>query len=160
MMQVDVASRSDKAVVADCPVLDGPAAAQQAACVKASNVLSLAILEFLKRKTPVEQAAWLSLSVRKAGEVFQPWSMEILFVVATLGRARFGELQGLLGISSRTLSDKLKTLRDAGLLDREVFDEHPVRIEYFLTKHGRTTAALATPLFAQLNLEALRAARR
>jgi DNA-binding HxlR family transcriptional regulator len=83
--------------------------------------------------------------------------MEILYVIATLGRARFTQLIDLLGMSSRTLSDKLKALREAGLLDRELFDEQPVRIEYYLTKHGAKTAALASPLFCHLTQEAIRA---
>ena len=75
-----------------------------------------------------------------------------IFVLAVARQARFGELQRMLGgISSRTLSDKLQTLRDEGLVERQVFDEQPVRIEYHLTKEGVTTAALATPLFAHLN---------
>lgn len=78
--------------------------------------------------------------------------MEILFALAVSREARFGELSHLLGgISSRTLSDKLQTLRDEGLVERRVFDEQPVRISYRLTKEGLMTAALATPLFAHLN---------
>jgi DNA-binding HxlR family transcriptional regulator len=49
---------------------------------------------------------------------------------------------------------------EAGLVDRRVFDEQPVRIEYFLTPHGIETAALAGPLFAHLNLQALKEAGR
>lgn len=73
---------------------------------------------------------------------------------------RFTDLHTLLGLSTRTLSDKLKTLMEAGLVDRRVFDEQPVRIEYFLTPHGIETAALAGPLFAHLNLQALKEAGR
>ena len=92
-------------------------------------------------------------SVEAGRVLFQPWSMEILFVLAVGNKeARFGELQKMLGgISSRTLSDKLQNLRDEGLVERQVFDEQPVRIEYRLTKEGKMTAALATPLFAHLN---------
>jgi DNA-binding HxlR family transcriptional regulator len=85
--------------------------------------------------------------------------MEILYVLGLLSRSRFTQLQRLLGVSSRTLSDKLKHLREAGFIDREIFDEQPVRIEYFLTKSGRKVAALAAPLLAHLGQEALRAGR-
>ncbi|HLE47883.1 MAG TPA: winged helix-turn-helix transcriptional regulator, partial [Candidatus Thermoplasmatota archaeon] len=98
-------------------------------------------------------AGWLKRSVDSGRAVFQPWNMELLYVIATLGRARFGQLAQLLGLSSRTLSDKLLFLCEAGLVAREVFDERPVRIEYQLTKHGRATAALASPLIAHLNHE-------
>lgn len=141
----------------DCPVLQGPADATYRAAVKASSAFSLACYEFLKKKTPREQATWLKVTVDSSRGILQAWNMEILYVVTVFGRARFSQLQDLLGLSSRTLSDKLKTLRAGGLIDREVFDEQPVRIEYFPTKSGRRTAALAAPLFAHLNFEALRA---
>jgi DNA-binding HxlR family transcriptional regulator len=144
----------------DCPVLDGSATTQYKAAVKAANGLSLSLLEFLKRKTPQEQASWLKANVKVSRELFQPWSLEILFVLAGLDRARFTQLLDLLGLSSRTLSDKLKALRDAGLVERQIFDEQPVRIEYFLTRHGRRTTAVAAPLFTYLSHTALEAAGR
>ncbi|HEX2021833.1 MAG TPA: helix-turn-helix domain-containing protein, partial [Candidatus Thermoplasmatota archaeon] len=113
---------------------------------------SRAVLEFLARRPRDAQADWVRASVDAGRVIFQPWSMEILFVLAVARKARFTELQHLLGgISSRTLSDKLQTLRGEGLVDREVHDEQPVRIEYRLTKEGLQAAALATPLFAHLN---------
>lgn len=64
-----------------------------------------------------------------------------LFVIAVLGnqtRARFNDLlRQLGGISSRTLSDRLKELEGLGLLQRAVFPEVPPRVEYSLTDHGR-----------------------
>lgn len=140
----------------ECPVLAGPARAQFLAAAKASNAFSEAVLDFLQKKTAPEQAAWLRVSVDSGRAIFQPWCLELLYVLAVRGRARFSGLQGLLGLSSRTLSDKLHTLREEGFIDREIFDERPIRIEYFPTRHGRRTAALASPLFAHLNLDALR----
>jgi len=144
----------------DCPMLDAATHAQFRAALKASNVFSLAVLEFMQKKTPKQQAAWLRTSVGASRALFQPWSMEIVYVVASLGRARFTQLHDLLGLSTRTLSDKLRTLREVGLMDRQVFDEQPVRIEYFLTKKGLRAAALASPLFAHLAHEAMAEAGR
>lgn len=122
------------------------------ACLRESKRFSADVLKFLEGRTPASRARWAEESVEAGRVIFQPWSMEILFVLAVAGETRFGELQTLLGgISSRTLSDKLQRLREEGLVEREVFDEQPVRIEYRLTKEGLTTAALATPLFAHLN---------
>ena len=121
-------------------------------CVKDAANFSRDVLKFLEKRTEAQQAKWAQESVEAGRVLFQPWSMEILFVLAVARDARFGELQKMLGgISSRTLSDKLQTLREEGLVERQVFDEQPVRIEYKLTHEGRVTAALATPLFAQLN---------
>lgn len=136
----------------DCPMSEKPVAASFDACVRGSKAFSGDVLQFLAKRSPEAQVKWAAASVEAARVIFQPWSMEILFVLAVAREARFGELQTMLGgISSRTLSDKLQTLRDEGLVDRKVYDEQPVRIEYQLTKEGRMTAALATPLFAHLN---------
>lgn len=139
----------------ECPVLEGTAKQQYKAAVAASNEFSLACMKFLADRSPEDKVAWIRASVMAGRDVFTPWSLEILYAIAVMGTARFGDLLGLLGLSSRTLSDKLKALKDGGFVEREVFDESPVRIEYRLSKRGRATAALASPLFARLNLETL-----
>ncbi|MHB8584958.1 MAG: winged helix-turn-helix transcriptional regulator [Thermoplasmatota archaeon] len=144
----------------DCPVLAGPARTSYEKSVLAARDFTRTAAQFLEKKTPKEKAAWLMVSVSSSRPIFQPWSMEILYLIGVLGRARFSELHGLLGLSTRTLSDKLKTLKEEGLVERQVFDEQPVRIEYFLTAHGRETVVLAGPLFAHLNLQALEDAGR
>lgn len=152
IQKATVARHSDER---QCPVLDGTAKAQYKQAVAASNSFSLACMEFLQGRSPEDKVAWIRASVMAGREVFTPWSLEILYAVAVLGNARFTDLMSLLGLSSRTLSDKLKSLQDGGFLERQVFDERPVRIEYRLSKRGRATAALASPLFARLNLETL-----
>jgi DNA-binding HxlR family transcriptional regulator len=127
--------------------------------LKESSQHELRVLDYLQGQTPEEQAAWISGVMRTCQTIFQPWMIEILYVLAIKRRARFGELQQLLGLSSRTLSDKLKVLRQEGFVDRQVFDESPVRIEYFLTKHGSKTAAFVTPLTSYLNMARTEAAR-
>lgn len=132
------------------PVLE----ARLRTCIKDSATFSEGVLEFLHARSPEAQAAWLTRCIDAGRPLFQPWSMEILLVLAVHGKTRFGELQRLLGISSRTLSDKLQLLREEGFVEREVHDEQPVRIEYGLTKLGRKVAVLVCPLFAQLNKHA------
>lgn len=144
----------------DCPVLGGAARTEFRAAARAANAFSAASLKWLERKHEKEQAAWLRTCVALSRELFQPWTMEILFLLSVLGPSRFGELEGLLGVSSRTLSDRLKLLKSAGLVERTVHDEQPVRIEYSTSPAGRHAAALAAPLLAHLNLEALKAAGR
>jgi DNA-binding HxlR family transcriptional regulator len=78
--------------------------------------------------------------------LFQKWSLEILyslFLKSTLG---FGSLKKALGVNSRTLSDKLKLLKDYGYLERNVAHGPPLRVEYTLTIKGRNTVLLAIPL--------------
>jgi DNA-binding HxlR family transcriptional regulator len=50
---------------------------------------------------------------------------------------RFGELEASLsGVSSRTLSNKLKMLEDEGLILRKEYKAHPPKVEYRLTRKG------------------------
>ena len=146
------ASRHTRIPADECPVRSGVVEREYLASIQAARAFSGGVLEFLKSRAPDAQARWAGASVEAGRVLFQPWSMEILFVLAVSRTARFSELQHLLGgISSRTLSDKLQMLREEGLVERTVHDEQPVRIDYALTKEGRLTAALATPLFAHLN---------
>ncbi|MCC7023260.1 MAG: helix-turn-helix transcriptional regulator [Thermomicrobiales bacterium] len=51
---------------------------------------------------------------------------------------RFSELQrSLVGISPKTLADRLKRLEEASIVDRTSFAERPPRVEYCLTEKGR-----------------------
>jgi DNA-binding HxlR family transcriptional regulator len=53
------------------------------------------------------------------------------------GCRRFSELQrSLVGISPKTLSDRLRRLEDAGVVSRACFAEMPPRVEYRLTDKG------------------------
>jgi DNA-binding HxlR family transcriptional regulator len=136
----------------DCPMSKPAVARSFEASLASSKAFSGEVIEFLSHRSPQAQTKWAQASIDAGRVIFQPWSMEIVFVLAIAKEARFGEIQHMLGgISSRTLSDKLQSLRDEGLLERQVFDEQPVRILYKLTKEGRMTAVLATPLFAHLN---------
>ena len=65
--------------------------------------------------------------------VGERWTLLILRE-AFFGVRRFGELSRNLGIPKPTLSARLRTLVDAGLLDRVPVEEHH---EYRLTDRGR-----------------------
>lgn len=55
------------------------------------------------------------------------------------GTKRFGELRSsLVGISPKTLTDRLRGLEAHGLVERQIFAEVPPRVEYSLTSAGRT----------------------
>jgi DNA-binding HxlR family transcriptional regulator len=51
---------------------------------------------------------------------------------------RFGEiLEAVPDLHDRLLSQRLKQLESTGLVERRVYPETPVRIEYALTQKGR-----------------------
>src|SRR4051812_44227241 len=54
------------------------------------------------------------------------------------GRSRFCELErSLEGISPRTLSLRLRSLEEEGIVERRTYPEVPPRVEYALTEKGR-----------------------
>jgi len=54
-----------------------------------------------------------------------------------LGRTKFGEfLDSLEGISPNLLSDRLKRLEEATIVQRVFYSKHPPRAEYRLTEKG------------------------
>ena len=53
-------------------------------------------------------------------------------------KKRFGQLlSSLSGISPRTLSSRLNDLEKNGVLNKKIFPEIPLHVEYNLTKRGR-----------------------
>lgn len=64
------------------------------------------------------------------------WTPLILRDLAE-GSRRFGALQrSLVGISPKTLSERLKRLEESGVVARRCFAEVPPRVEYTLTDKG------------------------
>tara|TARA_B100000900_G_scaffold416121_1_gene449252 strand:+ start:159 stop:602 length:444 start_codon:yes stop_codon:yes gene_type:complete len=81
------------------------------------------------------------------------WTTEILSALYIAGDKRFNQLRTLLrGISSRTLSDKLRACQDNGLVERVVEDGPPIRVIYRLTTHGRNCGRLLGPLVAYMKI--------
>lgn len=76
----------------------------------------------------------------------QKWNLEILYVLFLKSTIGFSGLKRILGINSRTLSDKLKSLRRYGYIERMVEQGPPLRVEYSLTTRGRNTVLLALPM--------------
>lgn len=65
------------------------------------------------------------------------------------GVRRFGELRAsLAGISPKTLTDRLRSLEDHGLVTRTMYAEIPPRVEYALTPAGEAVAPVLTALGA------------
>jgi DNA-binding HxlR family transcriptional regulator len=66
------------------------------------------------------------------------WTLLILRDLFLHKRRRFQDLQeSLVGVAPNTLSARLKSLESKGVLARELYSEHPPRLEYVLTDKGR-----------------------
>ncbi len=65
------------------------------------------------------------------------WTCLILRVLLG-GPRRFGQIEDVVGgLSARMLSERLKELEACGIVERRVYPQTPVRIEYALTEKGR-----------------------
>jgi DNA-binding HxlR family transcriptional regulator len=72
-----------------------------------------------------------------AGLLERRWTVSILWASAT-GASRFNELRQAVGeIPPTTLALRLVELERAGLLERDVVDARPPRVEYRLTERGQ-----------------------
>jgi DNA-binding HxlR family transcriptional regulator len=64
-----------------------------------------------------------------------------------LKQKRFSEfLNSIEEINPKTLSIRLKEMEREGLIKREVFNETPVRIEYYLTEKGKALQPILTQM--------------
>ena len=86
-------------------------------------------------------------------QLFQKWSLEIMYTLSLKNSLGFNEIKKALGVNSRTLSDKLKFLNESGYINRKVDPGPPLNVEYILTKKGRNTILLAIPLLYYVRSE-------
>src|SRR6185369_4449713 len=84
---------------------------------------------------------------RTLERVGDPWSLLILRD-ATQGLTRFEQFRTSLGVAPNILTDRLKRLTAAGLLERRRYSEHPPRDEYVLTDMGRDFVPVLLALMA------------
>jgi DNA-binding HxlR family transcriptional regulator len=65
------------------------------------------------------------------------------------GPRRYQDLQGSLpGIAPALLSERLKTMEEHGLVEREFYSDHPPRAQYKLTDRGRELGLVVGALAA------------
>ncbi len=76
------------------------------------------------------------------------WTILILRDLLS-GKKRFGELRkSLEGVSPKTLSARLRYLEKKGIVERKVYPEVPPRVEYSLTKRGKSLDSIIKSLKA------------
>jgi len=63
-----------------------------------------------------------------------------------MGLTRFDQFAQSTGVTRHVLSDRLKKLVAAGVLERRVYAERPKRYEYILTARGRALSPALTAL--------------
>jgi DNA-binding HxlR family transcriptional regulator len=78
----------------------------------------------------------------------EKWSLLILRDLFRLGPLRFQAFeQSLRGIAPNTLSARLKSLEAQGVIETRLYENHPPRYEYLLTKKGRALGPVIKALY-------------
>ena len=83
------------------------------------------------------------VEVRETADLLERrWQLSILYAALT-GALRFSEFaEAVAGISPRMLSERLRDLEAAGLVQRNVIPSSPPTVEYRLTIKGRRLAPI------------------
>lgn len=85
------------------------------------------------QETPTSFGCPVARTAQLIGNKWTPLIVRDLAV----GQRRFSELErSLIGISPKTLSERLKRLEEASVVERQCFAEVPPRVEYSLTEKG------------------------
>lgn len=92
-------------------------------------------------KAPGQPAAFCPYYHHAVELIGRRWTGAILRALLS-GVCRFCDLTATIpGLSDRMLSERLKELEAEGIVERRVYPETPVRIEYHLTEKGRALGA-------------------
>ena len=99
---------------------------------------------------PIEEA---QRSSRIIGSITKKWTVPIIYLLYRTEQLGYSRLRDLLmGISSRTLSLRLKSLEEMGWVRREVVADRPPRVLYSLTEKGTLVAKMAGPMYLFIRL--------
>ena len=79
--------------------------------------------------------------------VTKKWVLLVLNQIGIHGRMRYNQLfNELSGISPKSLADALRELQGVKLIEREIKEGAPPKVEYSLTKDGRALREAVVPL--------------
>jgi len=92
---------------------------------------------------PSRRCEPVPLEIRETASLLERrWQLSILYA-ALSGALRFNEFaEAVAGISPRMLSERLRDLEAAGLVQRKVIPSSPPTVEYRLTEQGRRLGPL------------------
>lgn len=102
----------------------------------------------LTRMYEVERKSFegMPCSVAQCLEIIGEWWTMLIVRDAFLGVRRFDDFRERLGIARNVLTQRLAKLVEAGVLDKQLYQDHPPRYDYVLTEKGRDLWPVLTSL--------------
>jgi DNA-binding HxlR family transcriptional regulator len=97
----------------------------------------------MERKSFSHMQCPVARSLERVGE----WWSILILRDAFHGLTRFDQFQNSLQIAPNMLTRRLKSLVEAGLLERRRYADHPPRHEYLLTERGRDFRPVVVALY-------------
>jgi DNA-binding HxlR family transcriptional regulator len=77
------------------------------------------------------------------------WTLLVIRDMMFLGKQRFEEfLESPEGISTNILANRLKSLEDLGLVEKQPYSNHPRRMNYRLTERGHSLRPVMKSMIA------------
>jgi DNA-binding HxlR family transcriptional regulator len=103
----------------------------------------------MSRQPSVRRCQPVPVEVREAASLLERrWQLSIIYA-ALAGALRFNEFaEAVAGISPRMLSERLRDLEAAGLVQRTVLPTSPPTVEYRLTARGRKLGPIIEAMHA------------
>jgi DNA-binding HxlR family transcriptional regulator len=98
----------------------------------------------MERKSFSRMQCPVARSLERVGE----WWSILILRDAFQGLTRFDQFQRTLPIAPNMLTRRLKSLVEAGLLERRRYVDHPPRYEYVLTERGHDFRPVVVALYA------------
>lgn len=75
------------------------------------------------------------------------WTISLIITIGNFGILRFNDIeQRLDGVTSKTLTERLKELEKEKIILRKAYSEIPPRVEYSLTEKGKRLVKALVPL--------------
>ena len=123
---------------------------------QAASELDVTVTPIIQQEVQAMDSTQLFQMVSPWIASFRPlrgrWSMEILIACTLTEKPRFSTIkESLFGITSKTLSIRLKELHEANIIQREITTTIPVEVRYSLTEYGKRIVTLLRPLVYALS---------
>jgi len=79
----------------------------------------------------------MACSLARTLDIAGEWWTPLIVRDVWFGARRFDQIQSDLGLSRKVLAERLRTLVAEGILERQPYQQRPVRHKYVLTERGR-----------------------